>query len=160
MPPLHNTSASTATGVAGGPSWAASTATPSGYPPLASKEAKENLLAAAGAPKRQEELSQRLEQERLAQIKSAAWSMKGELVAGGRCPKCTLKPPCKHYSDVGEMLSDPAALPPPPKKSPKKRDVLLPELHASGTDMSSASLASPPRVFGGASPIKKQAQIA
>ena len=86
--------------------------------------------------------------------------MKGELVAGGRCPKCTLKPPCKHYSDVGEIMSDPSALPAPPKKSPKKREVQLPDLHASGTDMSIASIGSPTRIFGAASPVKKQAQIA
>jgi len=24
-------------------------------------------------------------------------SIKGTLVNNGRCPKCTLKPPCKHY---------------------------------------------------------------
>ena len=68
-----------------------------------------------------EDLTQKLEQERLSQIKNAAWSMKGELVAGGRCPKCTLKPPCKHYDTLGAILNDPAALPAAPiKKSPKK----------------------------------------
>ena len=61
MPPLHNTSASTATGVAGGPSWATSAATPSGYQASGTKEVKENLVGTAGLPKRPEELSQRLE---------------------------------------------------------------------------------------------------
>ena len=26
-----------------------------------------------------------------------SWSIKGNLVSNGRCPKCTLKIPCKHY---------------------------------------------------------------
>ena len=26
--------------------------------------------------------------------------MKGTLANNGRCPKCTLKPPCKHYDSI------------------------------------------------------------
>lgn len=29
--------------------------------------------------------------------------MKGSLVSSGRCPKCTLKPPCKHYEKVEDL---------------------------------------------------------
>ncbi len=31
--------------------------------------------------------------------------MKGNLVSNGRCPKCTLKPPCKHYETSGALPS-------------------------------------------------------
>lgn len=29
--------------------------------------------------------------------------MKGTLVNNGRCPKCTLKPPCKHYEKQEDL---------------------------------------------------------
>lgn len=29
--------------------------------------------------------------------------MKGSLVNNGRCPKCTLKPPCKHYEKADDL---------------------------------------------------------
>lgn len=29
--------------------------------------------------------------------------MKGSLVNNGRCPKCTLKPPCKHYEKIEDL---------------------------------------------------------
>ena len=32
-----------------------------------------------------------------------SWSIKGNLVSGGRCPKCTLKIPCKHYERVEDL---------------------------------------------------------
>lgn len=32
-----------------------------------------------------------------------SWSIKGNLVNNGRCPKCTLKIPCKHYSSPDEL---------------------------------------------------------
>jgi len=31
-------------------------------------------------------------------------SMKGNLANNGRCPKCTLKPPCKHYESVEQLM--------------------------------------------------------
>ena len=34
-----------------------------------------------------------------------SWSIKGNLVNNGRCPKCTLKIPCKHYQSVDELPS-------------------------------------------------------
>jgi hypothetical protein len=46
-----------------------------------------------------------------------AWSLKGQLVNNGRCPKCTLKLPCKHYKDFEEIKSDPSCVPKTPKKS-------------------------------------------
>jgi len=32
--------------------------------------------------------------------------MKGTLVTNGRCPKCTLKPPCKHYEKIEDLPSN------------------------------------------------------
>lgn len=32
--------------------------------------------------------------------------MKGTLVNNGRCPKCTLKPPCKHYEKIEDLPSN------------------------------------------------------
>lgn len=32
-----------------------------------------------------------------------SWSIKGNLVNNGRCPKCTLKIPCKHYDRVEDL---------------------------------------------------------
>ena len=56
-------------------------------------------------------------------MKTGAWSIKGSLVNNGRCPKCTLKPPCKHYEKVEDLPTiqpkqkarpQPKALPPIP----------------------------------------------
>jgi len=30
-------------------------------------------------------------------------NLKSNLPSSGRCPKCTLKPPCKHYSDSTQL---------------------------------------------------------
>ena len=38
-------------------------------------------------------------------MKAGAWSIKGSLVNNGRCPKCTLKPPCKHYERSDDLPS-------------------------------------------------------
>ena len=46
-----------------------------------------------------------LENQKLLELKAAALSMKGSLVSGGRCPKCTLKPPCKHFERAEELPS-------------------------------------------------------
>jgi len=32
--------------------------------------------------------------------------MKGSLANKGRCPKCTLKPPCKHFESVEQLNSE------------------------------------------------------
>ena len=32
-----------------------------------------------------------------------AASMKGTLALNGRCPKCTLKPPCKHFDSIEQL---------------------------------------------------------
>ena len=37
------------------------------------------------------------------ELKNAALGMKGTLVNNGRCPKCTLKPPCKHYEKIEDL---------------------------------------------------------
>lgn len=36
----------------------------------------------------------------MADIKKNAGIMKGGLASKGRCPICTLKPPCKHYDSM------------------------------------------------------------
>lgn len=36
----------------------------------------------------------------MVEIKKNAASMKGGLANRGRCPKCTLKPPCKHFESM------------------------------------------------------------
>jgi hypothetical protein len=46
-----------------------------------------------------------------------AWSLKGQLVNIGRCPKCTLKLPCKHYKDFEDVKSDPSCVANTRKKS-------------------------------------------
>lgn len=46
-----------------------------------------------------------------------SWSLKGQLVNNGRCPKCTLKLPCKHYKDFEEVKNDPTCLPKNKNKS-------------------------------------------
>jgi hypothetical protein len=39
------------------------------------------------------------------ELKNAALGMKGTLLNNGRCPKCTLKPPCKHYEKIEDLPS-------------------------------------------------------
>ena len=48
-------------------------------------------------------IADKLEQQRINELKSAALGMKGSLVSNGRCPKCTLKPPCKHYEKPEDL---------------------------------------------------------
>jgi hypothetical protein len=47
-----------------------------------------------------EEIDRRLRVERHDTRKKAACNMKADLIRGDRCPKCTLKPPCKHYENA------------------------------------------------------------
>jgi len=62
------------------------------------------------------------------------WSIKGNLVNNGRCPKCTLKIPCKHYERVEDLPAvaakqSPKALPPlPPPTKPSEN--IVPALKA------------------------------
>jgi hypothetical protein len=49
------------------------------------------------------EIANKLEQQKINELKMTALSMKGTLVATGRCPKCTLKPPCKHYERLEDL---------------------------------------------------------
>lgn len=60
---------------------------------------------AGGGPYQPHQSDQeRIHSQRMQEIKSKAASMKGALANNGRCPKCTLKPPCKHFDSV-EALS-------------------------------------------------------
>jgi hypothetical protein len=57
-------------------------------------------------------MAEKMERQRMNELKNAALGMKGNLVQIGRCPKCTLKPPCKHYEkseDIMASQDDPAA---------------------------------------------------
>ena len=61
-----------------------------------------------------------------------SWSIKGNLVNNGRCPKCTLKIPCKHYEkpedlpQVVQKTSPRRALPPLPPATTKASDNIVP----------------------------------
>ena len=44
-----------------------------------------------------------LQQQRINEIKLKAANMKGNLANNGRCPVCTLKPPCKHYASIDAL---------------------------------------------------------
>lgn len=57
-----------------------------------------------------------LQHNRITEIKQQAASLKGTLAHQGRCPKCTLKPPCKHFASLealngGPVESLPSATP-------------------------------------------------
>lgn len=43
------------------------------------------------------------EQEKMESIKRNAARMTGTMANKGRCPKCTLKPPCKHYDSISAL---------------------------------------------------------
>jgi len=67
-----------------------------------------------------QQIAEKIEHQRINELKNAALGMKGSLVTNGRCPKCTLKPPCKHYEKVDDLPQasevsaqpQPASLPP------------------------------------------------
>ena len=68
-----------------------------------------------------QQIADRLEHQRINELKNAALDMKGTLVQTGRCPKCTLKPPCKHYDRVDDLPSPGEATQSTQKKqSPQK----------------------------------------
>lgn len=46
-----------------------------------------------------------LEQQRITEIKHQASRSQNKMAAKGRCPKCTLKPPCKHYDSLEALLA-------------------------------------------------------
>lgn len=48
-------------------------------------------------------MSEQLETNKLMDRQVGGWSIKGNLVNNGRCPKCTLKIPCKHYERVEDL---------------------------------------------------------
>jgi hypothetical protein len=43
------------------------------------------------------------ESSKINELTNGSLSIKGNLVHKGRCPKCTLKPPCKHFQTVDEL---------------------------------------------------------
>jgi len=53
---------------------------------------------------RSEVLSNRQsESSKINELTQGSLSIKGNLVHNGRCPKCTLKPPCKHFASVDDL---------------------------------------------------------
>jgi hypothetical protein len=58
-----------------------------------------------------QQMAERLERQRMTELKNAAIVMKGTLVQNGRCPKCTLKPPCKHFETSEDIPKEAPALP-------------------------------------------------
>jgi len=42
-------------------------------------------------------------QRSTAQSQIPSFGIKGNLVNNGRCPTCTLKPPCKHFSHIDDL---------------------------------------------------------
>ena len=48
-----------------------------------------------------------LQHNRITEIKQQAASLKGTLAHQGRCPKCTLKPPCKHFASLEALNGGP-----------------------------------------------------
>lgn len=50
-----------------------------------------------------EEIADILEIQRLKELEKAANSLKNTLPRTGRCPVCTLLPPCKHYNSSDDI---------------------------------------------------------
>lgn len=76
------------------------------------------------------EVWRELEEQRFFKLKHAAVNMQSDmLLTHGRCPKCTLPPPCKHYASLPEMVHDISHffMKPVFKEhlSPRKRDFLI-----------------------------------
>ena len=42
----------------------------------------------------------------MSDIDSGVYSLKTELPSKGWCPKCTLKPPCKHFSKAEDIIEE------------------------------------------------------
>lgn len=61
--------------------------------------AQHNMMA----PPTQTSQANLYEHQKISEIKYKAASMKGTLALNGRCPKCTLKPPCKHFQSLEEL---------------------------------------------------------
>lgn len=49
--------------------------------------------------------SRHSESSKINELTNGSLSIKGNLVHKGRCPKCTLKPPCKHFQTADELPS-------------------------------------------------------
>ncbi|CAI2387632.1 unnamed protein product [Moneuplotes crassus] len=50
-------------------------------------------------------ISEKLEKKRKEELKKASDTMKNKLVKTGRCPVCTLSPPCNHYATLEEIVA-------------------------------------------------------
>ena len=59
---------------------------------------EEREIIAKGKDLSKQEIWALLEKKRFAELKKASVNLQGKLLINSRCPKCTLIPPCKHYS--------------------------------------------------------------
>ena len=66
----------------------------------------ERKLVKKGDEVTKEEMWELLENKRFENLKSSAVNLQGDLIFNNRCPKCTLVPPCKHFSSVEEIAAE------------------------------------------------------
>ena len=64
--------------------------------------------------------------------------MKGTLANKGRCPVCTLKPPCKHYETMEQLLGSAMTQDTNHPQATPDRQLFYPD-QASGVSVSMAS---------------------
>jgi hypothetical protein len=84
-----------------------------------------------------------LESQRSKQV--ASFGIKGTLVSNGRCPTCTLKPPCKHYlscEDLPQTVEKSKGRPPLPITAAQQRqsDIAFQNLMSAGNDPITSNL--------------------
>ena len=60
----------------------------------------------------EQEMAERLEAQRINELTRIQQRMPGKLLHKGRCPKCTLKPPCSHYESAAALPNDGGKSPP------------------------------------------------
>jgi hypothetical protein len=82
-------------------------------------------------------------------LKLAAVNLSSDmLLQQSRCPKCTLPPPCKHYSTLEEMISDVSHFIAKPQfkehLSPKKREIIFRTLREYKHEIDSGTFNSKP----------------
>lgn len=87
-----------------------------------------------------QQIADKLENQRINELKTAALGMKGSLVQSGRCPKCTLKPPCKHYEKCEDLPSVMEVQPALLRKQQSPLATHIPPLHPFSSGQSTHSI--------------------